>query len=71
MITTAISNVIYGTVVPHTYLDYHWVGGVTSSTASVKITLNPTVADDADELYSLSLVLIETKTDKVEKEMWL
>ena len=65
-----VASAFFGTNTAHEYLDYHWVGGVTSSTASVKITLLPSVAEHADELYSLSLVLIEAKSNKVLEEVW-
>ena len=49
-INSYISNTFFGTESKvHEYFDYHWVGGVTDSSASVKIMLQPKVVENVQD----------------------
>ena len=45
-------------------LDYHWVGGVTTTEANLKVTLHPLVAETNNTFY-LDLTLTQADTGKV------
>ena len=51
----------------HSFFDYHWVGGVTETSATIKIALQPSVANLGDDHWTCEVELTPSKSGKSEK----